>query len=113
VAAGAPDQQASVVFSDFDFRIRISFAMMHRALAVVLSESRYGRDHDCGSDTPFGSTTGIASALAKFDLPEAEIKAIRRETRSGCFRASPPDHMKSSFPDSSAYEASNGVRNSS
>jgi predicted TIM-barrel fold metal-dependent hydrolase len=32
-----------------------------------------------GSDAPFGSTTGIANALAKFELPEAEIKAIRRD----------------------------------
>jgi 6-methylsalicylate decarboxylase len=32
-----------------------------------------------GSDAPFGSTTGIAAALAKFELPEADIKAIRRD----------------------------------
>ena len=32
-----------------------------------------------GSDAPFGSTTGIAGALARFELPEAEIKAIRRD----------------------------------
>jgi 6-methylsalicylate decarboxylase len=32
-----------------------------------------------GSDAPFGSTTVIAERLAKFDLPAAEIKAIRRD----------------------------------
>ena len=32
-----------------------------------------------GSDAPFGSTTRIAEELAKFELPEAQIKAIRRE----------------------------------
>jgi predicted TIM-barrel fold metal-dependent hydrolase len=32
-----------------------------------------------GSDAPFGSTTGVAGALATFELPEAEIRAIRRE----------------------------------
>ena len=32
-----------------------------------------------GSDAPFGSTTGIAGALARFELPEAEIRAIRRD----------------------------------
>jgi predicted TIM-barrel fold metal-dependent hydrolase len=32
-----------------------------------------------GSDAPFGSTTGIAGELAKFELSAADIKAIRRE----------------------------------
>jgi 6-methylsalicylate decarboxylase len=32
-----------------------------------------------GSDAPFGSTTVIADRLAKFDLPAAAIKAIRRD----------------------------------
>jgi predicted TIM-barrel fold metal-dependent hydrolase len=32
-----------------------------------------------GSDAPFGSTTVIAERLAKFDLPAAAIKAIRRD----------------------------------
>jgi predicted TIM-barrel fold metal-dependent hydrolase len=32
-----------------------------------------------GSDAPFGSTTRIADELARFELPEAEIRAIRRD----------------------------------
>jgi predicted TIM-barrel fold metal-dependent hydrolase len=32
-----------------------------------------------GSDAPFGSTTQIADALAKFELSPADIKAIQRE----------------------------------
>jgi len=32
-----------------------------------------------GSDAPFGSTTQIADAVAKFELSPADIKAIQRE----------------------------------
>src|SRR5262249_61825349 len=32
-----------------------------------------------GSDAPFGSTTGIAAALSKFELAAADITSIRRE----------------------------------
>jgi predicted TIM-barrel fold metal-dependent hydrolase len=32
-----------------------------------------------GSDAPFGSTTRIAEALDKFEIPASEIKAIRRD----------------------------------
>ncbi len=32
-----------------------------------------------GSDAPFGSTMGMADALAKFELPAGDIKAIRRD----------------------------------
>jgi predicted TIM-barrel fold metal-dependent hydrolase len=32
-----------------------------------------------GSDAPFGSTTAIADRLAKFELPAADIAAIRRD----------------------------------
>ena len=31
-----------------------------------------------GSDAPFGSTTRIAEALDKFEIPVSEIRAIRR-----------------------------------
>ena len=32
-----------------------------------------------GSDAPFGSTTGMAEALDKFEIPVSEIRAIRRD----------------------------------
>ena len=39
---------------------------------------RGGASTNC-SDAPFGSTTQIAAAVAKFELPPADIKAIQRE----------------------------------
>ena len=61
-----------------------------------------------GSDAPFGSTTGIAGALAKFELRRRKSEPSGARTHLGYFHASPPDHLESASGSPSSTHRTNG-----